>query len=334
MKKNLYLLLSFLLPSSLVAQTEDNSQLFINDMLTLAQNFAQPAADGVSYQAGAGWFSSAAALEKWDWRISVHGNTLFIPSDKKTYYLNNNDLELLQMNEISSAELPTAFGATTGIYFVGDVTYRNPFSNSLETVTIDEDDFKGLDGIQKSSIPHAFLQMAVGVSAGTEITVRAMPEVTIDGVTASTYGVGVKHSLSQYFTENYPEDFQISFGASYSKLNVDYEFDPISVETFLTMNHITVDANLLMAEVIGSKKWGFFEAFGALGVMNSNFDYEMGGEGIALARVNAELGGIEGDQTQFKGDFGFNIYYGAFRLSAMGTVGEFFNANLGLHVSI
>ena len=89
-----------------------------------------------------------------------------------------------------------------------------------------------------------------------------------------------------------------------------------------------------MAEIIGSKRWGFFEIFAAGGVMNSNFDYEMGGEGIALPRVNAELRGIEGDQTQFKGDVGFNIHYERFRLSAMGTVGEFFNANLGLHVSI
>ena len=41
-------------------------------------------------------------------------------------------------------------------------------------------------------VPHAFVQAAVGLPYGTEVTVRAMPEVTIDGVKASTYGIGIK----------------------------------------------------------------------------------------------------------------------------------------------
>ncbi|MCX2839678.1 hypothetical protein OQ279_16145 [Salinimicrobium sp. MT39] len=331
MKKLSYLFLLFLLPSALVAQTEDNSQLFINDMLVLAQNFAQPAADGASYQAGAGWFSSAAALEKWDFRVSVHGNALFVPNDKKSFNLSNSDLELLEMEGITSATFPTAFGGSTSEYFVGDVTFENPLTGGVLTEAVR---FKGIDGINRDYVPHAFLQASVGVSAGTEITVRAMPEVTIDGVSASTYGIGAKHSLSQYFRNTYAEGFQLAVGASYSKLNVDYEFDPISVQNFLTMNHIVVDANLFLAEVIGSKRWNNLEVFAAAGVMNSNFDYEMGGDGIALPRVNQELGGIEGGQTQFKGDLGLNLYFSRFRLSAMMTAGEFFNANLGLSVGI
>ena len=301
-------------------------------MLTLAQNFAQPAADGVSYQASAGWFNSATALEKWEWSVSLHGNALFIPSDKKTFGLSNSDLELLEIDNIASAELPTAFGANTDILFVGDVTYLNPFTNRLETATVD---FKGIDGINRSYVPNAFAQITVGVSAGTEITLRAMPQVTIDGVAASTYGIGAKHNLSQYFGEVYPGDFQLALVASYSKLNVAYEFDPIEVEEgLLTMSMVTVDADLLMTEVIGSKRWNYFELFAALGVMNSSFDYEMGGSGLILPKVNEELVKIGKSQNQFKSDLGFNIYLGRFRLSTMATVGEFFNANLGLSVRI
>lgn len=330
MKKNLYLLTIFLLSAPAFAQ-EDNSQSFINDMLTIARNFAQPAADGASYQASAGWFSSATALDKWEWRISVHGNALIIPSDQKTFNLSNSDLELLQMEGTSSAELPTAFGANSLVRFTGDVTFPNALAGGLVTASVN---FKALDGIDRDNVPHAFAQIAVGVSAGTEITVRAMPEVTIDGVTASTYGIGAKHSLSQYFGEVYPEDFQVALGVAYSQLNVEYEFVPIPVEGFLTMDKISVDADLLMAEVIGSKRWDVLELFAAAGVMNSNFDYEMGGDGIALPQVNDELEEIGESQFQFKGDLGFNLHFDRFRLSAMGTVGEFFNANLGLHVRI
>ncbi len=61
-----------------------------------------------------------------------------------------------------------------------------------------------------------------------------MPKVTIDGVAASTYGMGVKHNLSQYFGYNYPEDFQLALGASYSKLTVEYAFDPTWAEGLIT----------------------------------------------------------------------------------------------------
>ena len=321
--KKFYSFLFLFLPLSILAQTDD--KLFVADMLTIAENFSQPAADAAGYQASAGWFSSALPLEKWDFRISLHGNALFVPSDKKTFSLSNADLKLLEIEGAESAELPTAFGGRSEFKFVGDINYAG------QDIPVD---FNAIDGIGRDYVPHAFLQVAVGVSAGTEITVRAMPEVTIDGVTASTYGVGAKHSLSQYFGYNYPEDFQLALGVAYSKLNVDYEYDPVDVEGLLTLDMITVDADLFMAEVIGSKRWSFFELFGAAGAMNSNFKYEMGGNGILLPQVNTEVDRIEDSQMQFKGDVGFNLYFGRFRLSSMATLGDFFNANVGLHVRI
>ena len=160
-----------------------------------------------------------------------------------------------------------------------------------------------------------------------------MPKVTIDGVAASTYGMGVKHNLSQYFDYNYPEDFQFALGASYSKLTVGYAFDPTGAEGLILLDEIDVDANLFMAEVIGSKNWGLFEIFAAAGAMNSSFSYTFGGTG-QVDLVNAQVDTLEDSIIQFKGDLGFNVHFDRFRLSVMGTVGEFFNANLGLHVRI
>ena len=321
--KKFYSFLFLFLPISIIAQTDD--KLFIADMLTIAENFSQPAANAAGYQASAGWFSSASTLEKWDFRVSLHGNALFVPSDKKTFSLSNANLKLLEIEGAESAELPTAFGGKTEFRFVGNINYLG------QDIPVD---FNAIDGIGRDYVPHAFLQAAVGVSAGTEITVRAMPQITIDGVTASTYGVGVKHNLSQYFGYNYAEDFQLALGVSYSMLNVQYEYEPVEVEGLLVLDMITVDANLFMAEVIGSKRWNSFELFGAAGAMTSAFKYEMGGNGILLPQVNTEVDRIEDSTAQFKGDVGFNFYYDRFRFSAMGTFGEFFNANLGLHVSI
>lgn len=325
MKKFLYLLFTIFLATPVSAQSDDVNK-FINDVLLIAGEFSAPAADGAGIQAGAGWFSSASALEKWDFRVSVHGNALLIPSKRKSFNLSNSNLQLLKIQGAENVSLPTAFGGMSDVMISGNINFMG------ENIPVD---FNAIDGIGRDYIPHAFLQMAVGVSAGTEVTVRAMPKVTIDGVTASTYGLGVKHNLTQYFN---PYDFentlQVALGAAYSKLNVEYEFDSQGAEGIVLLNLINVDADLLMAELLVSKAWGKFEPFGAVGIMNSSFDYTFGGTGQYLSVVNTQVDKLEDSNLQFKGDLGFNFHFDRFRLSAMGTVGEFFNANLGLHVRI
>lgn len=310
---------------------QDNSDLFIEDMLTLADRFAKPASEGAAYQASAGWFSSAVSLEKWDFRISLHGNALFVPEKKKTFSLSNSDFRLLEIENGENAQLPTAFGSTTSTFFTGEITFENPLSGKMESRTVR---FKGFDGINRDYVPHAFMQVAIGLPAGTELTIRGMPQVTIEDVTASTFGLGLKHNINQYFRNYSPEGFQLAVAAAYSKFNVEYDFEPIEVEDLVMMNLIEVDAHLWMLEAIASKQWGVFELFGAAGAASSSFDYEMGGGGPALVTVNTELQDLGGVEAYFKSDLGFNVHLGKFRISAMATAGKFFNANLGLHIRI
>lgn len=323
--KKIYLLFIGLFISNSAAFAQDDVNDFIDDVLVIGGRFSEPAAEGAAYQASAGWFSSAVPLEKLDFRVSLHGNALVVPSDKKEFHLSNSDLKILEIDGAESADLPTAFGGASSVTLSGEINFNG------ETIPVDN--FQAIEGIGRNYVPHAFLQVAVGVSAGTEVTVRAMPEVTIDGVTATTYGLGAKHNISQYFSNNYPEDFQVAVGASYSKLKVGYEFEPKGAEGVVVLDKIDVDANLFMAELIGSKSWGAFEIFGAAGAMNSNFSYTFGGTG-QVDLVNTQVDNLEDSKMQFKGDLGFNLHFGCWRLSSMATLGDFFNANLGLHVKI
>lgn len=330
--KNKLPVLSILIMFSWISYPQQgNSEEFIDDMLLLAGNFAKPAAEGVGYQSSAGWFSSAAVLEPWDLRFSVQGNALFVPEKQESYTLRQSELGLLSIEDASSVKIPTAFGGTTGAYFSGEVTFLNPLSGEFET---EEIRFKGFDGINLNYVPHAFAQLAVGLPFDTEVTVRATPEVTIDDVTTSTIGIGAKHNLSRYFNSPGDRDFQLAIAVAYSRLNVEYAFDPIEIRDYLSMDLITVGGNLFMAEVVGSKSWGIFEPFVALGAINSGFDYEIGGGGWALDRVNDEIRELADTEASLKADFGFNLHYKRFRFTTMATVGEFFNANVGLYVRI
>lgn len=303
---------------------EDDLDKFINDMLFLADGFASPASESAAYQATAGWFSSARALEKWKVDVSLHGNALFVPSSKKEFTINNNDFAILRiMGGQNGALVPTAFGGDTDLQFEGEIDYAGQ--------TIEISNFDAIDGIDKGALIYPFAQVSVGLPYGTELGVRALPSMEIDGSNFSTYGVGLKHNFSQYFRFNEEEDLQVAAILAYNIFDVKYDFDPIAIPDVVQLTLIDVSANVWMAEVMASKKYENFEIFGALGVAQSDFEYEFGGSGLALPLINEELVSLNDKEAQFKGDIGFNLYFDRFKISTMATAGKFVNLNLGLH---
>lgn len=316
----LFAFISFLFYSNLTKAQSQNPVDLIDDVLFLAGEFADPAAQGAAYQAGAGWFTSAQALNPWKFEVSIHGNALIVPSSKKmTSISNSNDLKYLQIQNDDRAQVPTAYGGSTEVYYEGA---------GIEP-------FRALEGVDKGFVSHAFVQVTMGLPFETELTVRALPELTIDDVTFSTYGAGIKHNFSQYFKFNDEEDLQVAGIISYSKFDVGYGFNPVPLNEFsTTLDLIDVDANLWLFEVLASKRYDDFEIFGALGATNSEFDYVMGGDGDLIPAINSGLEVLGDSELQFKGDIGFNYYLPRFKISSMVTAGRFFNLNLGLHFRI
>lgn len=321
MKKFKILFFFFPLCFPLILSAQDvQKEMIINDLLLISEQFAKPAAMGAAYQGSAGWFSSATALEPWELSLSIHANALIVPGSKKTFSISNSELEALNIAGAERATIPTAFGSKSQVVFEGQ--YLNfPFA------------FRAFEGIDRDIVPHAFVQVAVGLPGGTDITLRVMPEITIDNINAKTYGAGIKHSISQYFNYNYPHQFQLAAGLAYSKFLVDYTYPPVNIQ-IATLETIDVNADVLVLEAIGSKLYGDFELVGALGVINTSFNYELGGEGFGLKEINTELEKLGDTKIQYKADLGFNLHFGRIKLSAMATVGSLFNANLGLHVRI
>ncbi len=309
--------------SGTAQESDSDLDLFVNDMLFLADGFASPASESAAYQATAGWFTSARALEKWKVDVSLHGNAIFVPTSKQEFTVSNNNFDILEITGDTRAILPTAFGGNTDVQFEGELEYLG------ETVEISG--FDAIDGIDKGALMYPFAQVSVGLPYGTEIGVRALPAMEIDGSEFSTYGVGIKHNFNQYFRFDDEENLQVAAVLSYNIFDVKYEFDPISIEQVVQLDLIDVSANVWMAEVLASKKYENFEIFGALGVAQSDFEYEFGGDGVALPIINNEMTRLNDKEAQFKGDIGFNLYFNKFKISTMATAGKYVNVNLGLH---
>lgn len=314
--------------SVVTAQTSDLEKL-TSEMLLYADNFAAPGAEGAAVQSSAGWFSSARSLDKWQVEISVHGNALFVPKSKQNKLISNARLgsqhpgesNILNIQGGSTALLPTVFGGNTDEVFEGRILGQ-------------EFNFNAIDGLDKNVLVHPYPQVTVGLPYGTEVAARFLPSIVINDVGFSTYGIGLKHNITQYYERRFnAEDFQFAAVLTYSNFKVDYAFTPVDL-LVAELNRIDVNANLWLAQLMGSKLYGTFEVFGALGATNSNFDYSFGGTGDLVRDLNGELGALGSTATKFKGDIGFNYYFDKFKISTMLTAGSLFNANIGLHYRI
>lgn len=317
--KYLFLVIVFTSSKSFSQAIPQEGTDIINDFLVLADGFASPASESAAYQATASWFTSARALEPWKVDVSLHANALFVPSSKKEFTVNDNDFTNLTINDGDrGAVIPTAFGTDSEVMFNGSFMGED-FS------------FQAIEGIDKGALFYPFAQVSVGLPYGFQIGVRALPELEVDGSKFSTYGVGLKHNFSQYFRFNDEDDLQVAGIIAYDIFDVKYEFEQISVPNLVNLDLIDVSAGVWMAEVMASKKYENFEIFGALGVAQSDFEYEFGGDGIALGLVNSNLATLNDKEAQFKGDIGFNLYFDQFKISTMVTAGKFVNLNIGLH---
>lgn len=307
--------------AGIAATAQNEQERLINDMLLVAENFATPGAEGAAIQSSAGWFTSARTLDKWKVEVSVHGNALFVPDGKQKKLSSNRDFSLLSFRDGNNAVLPTVYGGTTDAVFEGRI-FEQDFS------------FNAIEGLSKENVIHPYPQVTMGLPYSSEISVRFLPSIMVNDVGFQTYGIGVKHNFTQYYERRFdPEDFQFAAAITYSHFKVDYAFEQVSLPV-LQLNRVDVNADLWLFQVLGSKLYNTFEVFGALGVTATNFSYEMGGTGEALPLLNNALRGVEGAGTNFKGDLGFNYYFGDFKVSSMFTASNFFNVNLGLHYRI
>jgi hypothetical protein len=300
------------------SKAQEDVNLLINDMLLIAENFAAPGAEGATLQSSAGWFSSASTLEKWQVEVSVHGNALFVPSSQQDKIINNNQFNNLTIVGANNALLPTVYGGDTDAAYEGSI-----FGQDFE--------FDAIDGLDKSVVLHAFPQVTVGLPYMTEIAVRYLPEIFINDVGISTYGVGLKHNFSQYIYKRLREDdFQFALVANYSNFKADYKFTPIDIQ-IANLDRIDVDANMYNVQLIGSKLYDTFEVMGGFGYTNSKFDYAFGGTGGSLPTLNNQLGALGNSEGKFKGNIGFNYYVDKFKFSTVFSASGLFNANVGLH---
>lgn len=297
----------------------------IKDAIYFTDQYITPATDAAVYQAASSWVNTPQKAERWDFTLGVHVNTFFVPKSDRSFRLNNSDLSFFQIEGQDGALTPTALGSDEFVTLKGvlggsDVVLKSP------------------EGVDRDLIIYPYLQGSLGLGYGTEAVAKFSPKITLKNVEYQVFGLGFKHSLSQYFIGVEDQNFFISTLVAYSKEDLTVNF--LDVETKygnLGFNALNSLIDTWQLQFNGSKKWNKFELSTGVIANTSSFEYKVKGNKGAIEEIiplqsilNDELKSIAVNKFNVIGEISGRVEIYHFFLQTTVAFGKFVNSNISL----
>jgi len=228
-----------MLPLGLAAQSDlDN---VVGDLIALTQQYVSPAAEATTYQSSSGWYTSAKKKKLWEVEVSLQGNWLFIPSDKKTFLVNEANLTNIGIQgDATTALIPTALGGESNVVLEGNIEG-------------DAFEFDAPEGLNESYVNHYQMQVGLGLWKGTTLIGRFSPKIKINDTYYQVFGGGIQHSISQWIPTLEESSFDIAALVSYASYTVSDEFNPADL-ILGTINSIDVDGDSFLLKIYWLQK--------------------------------------------------------------------------------
>lgn len=302
------------------AQIEDLNTA-AGDLIFLTEKYISPAASASVYQASSGWYTSVVPKKKFEVEVSIQYNTLFIPSNKTSFLVEESQLQNLSIQGSStSANLPTALGDDNFVVLEGDIN-----GNTFE--------FDSPEGINDNTVKHGQLQATIGLWKKTNLMFRYAPNIGINNTNFRALGFGLSHNLNQWIKPLKESGFNLAILGTFSDYYVDDTFNTTDV-VIGSINAVKVEGQSYGINLIASKRWKRFDFSTGLCFMSSTFDYTVGGEGdLLLDILNTALDNLSKNKTNFKAGFGANYNFKDFSINTMFSIGTYPNVIVGLNYS-
>ncbi|WP_237421245.1 DUF6588 family protein [Flavobacterium sp. Sd200] len=310
-----------------VAQAEELQQIghLLNDALFFSDQYVTPISDAAVYQSVSGWVRSAKNPEPWQVGLEFHANVFFTPQHDRTFTIYNSDFSFFQLQEGTSATVPTAVGndyQVTMIGMLGDSEVR----------------LKTPEGIDMKTVAYPYLQASLGLPYGSELVIKYSPQVNLKKSDYQVYGFGLRHNLSHYFISLADKKFHISVLAAYSKEEVSFSFLDIQTDYgTLGINKLTGMVDTWQFQGSVSKEYDAWEFMGSFMVTTSDLKYKVSGEKGTVEEilpfqtiVNNRLKEIYKTRVNYIGEVSAKYSFGKFNVQTALNFGKFVNTNVSL----
>jgi len=310
MKKLLFTLLAGLIGFSSFCQTATENGK------SLIEAYIGPLGNSLGAALNNGWYNTAKPHSLGGFDITMTANIVMIPTTAKMF-----DITGSNGGTFTGGETPTFLGSGEGSL----VYYDDPLTGFAKSE-------KAPRGVGIPIIPLPMLQAGVGVSFGTELDFRYMPEVG-DKVKVGLFGIGIKHDILQWLPIADKAPIDLSIQAGYTKISseVILEERPESPpKADLGISATTV--NLIL-----SKKLLMFTPYLGVGYNSTRTTFNVEGK-YSIAGLPIELDELTKidfeSNNNLRANIGFRFNIAVMALQANYTFAEYPTATVGIGISV
>ena len=262
--------------------TSVNAQLFdgienilltsTEDARILAEGYTAPIGKTLTYALNSGWATSAKTHKKLGFGLTIGGAAPFVPDVDQVFTPTG-----LTSLSVPSGSLSTVFGKG------GDQELNFSFS---ESVLGNEIEYEGKlsfpgglkDELPLGTVPAPIVQASVGVVFDTDLLVRFIPTMEMQGSTFSLTGFGLKHNIMQYFGPLDKLPLNVSLLAAISKASFEYDLSDSTFGGNSTNRKMTFEADTFTIQALASIDLPIISAFAGLGYNAGDSQFNMSGD--------------------------------------------------------
>jgi len=262
--------------------TSVNAQLFdgienilltsTEDARILAEGYTAPIGKTLTYALNSGWATSAKTHKKLGFGLTIGGAAPFVPDVDQVFTPTG-----LTSLSVPSGSLSTVFGKG------GDQELNFSFS---ESVLGNEIEYEGKlsfpgglkDELPLGTVPAPIVQASVGVVFDTDLLVRFIPTMEMQGSTFSLTGFGLKHNIMQYFGPLDKLPLNVSLLAAISKASFEYDLSDSTFGGNSTNRKMTFEADTFTIQALASIDLPIISAFAGLGYNAGDSQFNVSGD--------------------------------------------------------
>ena len=262
--------------------TSVNAQLFdgienilltsTEDARILAEGYTAPIGKTLTYALNSGWATSAKTHKKLGFGLTIGGAAPFVPDVDQVFTPTG-----LTSLSVPSGSLSTVFGKG------GDQELNFLFSESVLGNKIEYEgklSFPGglKDELPLGTVPAPIVQASVGVVFDTDLLVRFIPTMEMQGSTFSLTGFGLKHNIMQYFGPLDKLPLNVSLLAAISKASFEYDLSDSTFGGNSTNRKMTFEADTFTIQALASIDLPIISAFAGLGYNAGDSQFNVSGD--------------------------------------------------------
>ena len=244
------------------------------DARILAEGYTAPLGKTLTYSLNSGWATSAKTHKKLGFGLTIGSAAPFVNDADQVFTPTG-----LTSMSVPSGSLPTVFGEG------GDQTL---------VFTLLSDDIPGLgeqqyigeltlpgglkDELPLGTIPAPFVQASVGMFFDTDLLVRFVPTMEIQGSTFNLTGIGLKHNIMQYFGPMDKLPINVSVLAAISKASFEYDLSDSTFGGDSSNRKMTFEADTFTLQALASIDLPVISAFAGLGYNAGDSQFDVNGD--------------------------------------------------------